>query len=228
MLSVVKTDEQRRARELRALGWSIGEIETEVGVSRASVSHWVRNVPLSDEAQKRLLWRAGLGPLTSAQRSSTRARAVRRAHQDEGREFARDRDSSYRAGCMLFWAEGDKRRNAVAMANSDPDLLVVFAAFLRQHFDVTDDKIAISCNLFTDHADPQHEIENFWLAKLGLPCSQLRKTTVNTYSKHSQKKRQNKLPYGTCKLIVHSTQIVQTIYGSIQEYGGFERPEWLD
>src|SRR3954462_8532591 len=88
-LSIVKTEEQRRARELRALGWSIGEIETEVGVSRASVSHWVRDVPLGDEAQKRLLWRAGLGPLTSAQRSSTRARAVRRAHQDDGRALAR-------------------------------------------------------------------------------------------------------------------------------------------
>lgn len=37
-----------------------------------------------------------------------------------------------------------------------------------------------------------------------------------------------KLPYGTCRLVVHSTQVVQTIYGSIQEYGGFDRPEWLD
>jgi hypothetical protein len=56
----------------------------------------------------------------------------------------------------------------------------------------------------------------------------LRRSIVNAYSKHSQKKRQSKLPYGTCKLVVHSTRIVQTIYGSIQEYGGFERPEWLD
>jgi hypothetical protein len=33
---------------------------------------------------------------------------------------------------------------------------------------------------------------------------------------------------GTCRLAVHNTRIVQTIYGSIQEYGGFERPAWLD
>jgi hypothetical protein len=51
---------------------------------------------------------------------------------------------------------------------------------------------------------------------------------VNAYSKHSKKKRQNKLPYGTCKLCVHSTRSVQTIYGSIQEDGGSDRPEWLD
>lgn len=40
--------------------------------------------------------------------------------------------------------------------------------------------------------------------------------------------RRGKLPYGTSALCVHSTRIVQTISGSIQEYGGFERPEWLD
>jgi hypothetical protein len=38
----------------------------------------------------------------------------------------------------------------------------------------------------------------------------------------------NRLPYGTCRLMVHSTQVVQHIYGAIQEYGGFDRPEWLD
>jgi len=63
---------------------------------------------------------------------------------------------------MLYWAEGDKRRNTVARANSDPELLVVFARFLRQHFGVPDDAFRVYCNL------------------------------------------------------------------SIQEYGGFDRPEWLD
>ena len=51
---------------------------------------------------------------------------------------------------------------------------------------------------------------------------------MNVHSKCSRKKRANKLPYGTCELTVDSTRIVQTIYGSIQEYGGFDRPEWLD
>jgi hypothetical protein len=40
--------------------------------------------------------------------------------------------------------------------------------------------------------------------------------------------RKNKLPYGTCRVVVHDTALVQSIYGAIQEYVGFERPEWLD
>ena len=79
-----------------------------------------------------------------------------------------------------------------------------------------------------DHLDRQVAIEDYWLARLELPRLCLRKSVVNVYSKYSLKKRTNKLPYGTCKLVVHRTRIVQTIFGSIQEYGGFERPEWLD
>ena len=60
-----------------------------------------------------------------------------------------------------------------------------------------------------------------------LPASCLRKSTVNVYSKYSKKKRKGRLPYGTVRVCVHSTKIVQQIYGAIQEYGGFDRPEWL-
>jgi hypothetical protein len=51
---------------------------------------------------------------------------------------------------------------------------------------------------------------------------------VNVYSKYSKKKRLNKLPYGTCRVAVSRTRIVQSLYGAIQEIGGFDRPEWLD
>jgi hypothetical protein len=37
----------------------------------------------------------------------------------------------------------------------------------------------------------------------------------------------NKLPYGTCRLAFHDTQLVQKLYGAIQEYGGFAREEWV-
>src|SRR5690242_17276390 len=106
----MKAEEQRKARELRALGWSIGEIERAVGVSRSSVSLWVRGVELTPDAQRRLLARTGLGPSRSAELSAKRARAVRQRYQDEGRRLARERGTSYAAGCMLYWAEGAKAR----------------------------------------------------------------------------------------------------------------------
>jgi hypothetical protein len=82
-------------------------------------------------------------------------------------------------------------------------------------------------HLFADHLARQREIEQFWLDTLELPQSCLRKSIVNVYSKYSQRKRKGRLPYGTCRLVVCDTAILQSIYGAIQEYAGFDRPEWL-
>ena len=204
------------------------EIQQALGVSRSSVSLWVRDVPLTSEQRLALSARVREGPLVAGERSAACARVIRRAHQEEGRRLALERDASYAAGCMLYWAEGSKKRNVVCLVNSDPELVAFFARFLRVHFDVESGAMRVTCNLFADHIDRQREIEAFWLAQLELPESCLLKSTVNVYSKYSLKKRQGKLPYGTCRLVVHSTRIVQTIYGSIQEYGGFERAAWLD
>jgi hypothetical protein len=129
---------------------------------------------------------------------------------------------------MLYWAEGEKSRSTVGLSNSDPALLRLFVAFLRHFFGVKNDEMRLHCNLFSDHLARQREIEQHWLAVLDLPTASLGKTIINRYSKYSEKKRRNKLPYGTCKLTVHNTRVVQTIFGSIQEYGAFSRPEWLD
>ncbi len=86
----------------------------------------------------------------------------------------------------------------------------------------------LRCQLFADHAARQREVEHFWLERLGLPLASLQKSAVNRYSKYSQKKRMTRLPHGTSRLMVADTRIVQHIYGAIQEYAGFERPEWAD
>jgi hypothetical protein len=129
---------------------------------------------------------------------------------------------------MLYWAEGDKGRNQARLSNSDPDLLRFFVEFLRCYFDVEDDDIRVTCHLFADHVEKQRDIEAFWLEALGLTERSLCKSFVNVYSVASKKKRVNLLPYGTCRVSVSRTSVVQSIYGSIQQYGGFERPEWLD
>jgi hypothetical protein len=82
-----------------------------------------------------------------------------------------------------------------------------------------DEDIRITCNLF---------VEKFWLDTLALPSASLCKSVVNVYSKYTKKKRTNRLPFGTCRIAVSRTRVVQSIFGSIQEYGGFQRDEWID
>ena len=194
-------------------GRSVKEIARILGVSRSSVSLWVRDVELT--ATQRAALRAR-NPRYNAQvkgaaANAVRARARREAAQLAGRALARRGDALHAAGCMLYWAEGDKQRHAVRLTNSDPELVSFFLSFLRSSFAVPDERVRVACNLFADHLRRQSEIEDFWLELLRLPRSCLSRSRVNVYSKYSQKKRRGKLPYGTCRLTVHDTTVVQSI-----------------
>jgi len=227
LLSDMKTAERKKARKLRREeGASVKELAALLGVSKSSVSLWVRDIELT-EAQYFALRRRMGGRIDGSRANAVRALARRRMEQDSGRLAARRGDLLHAAGCMLYWAEGSRSRNAIEFTNSDPAMVSFFLSFLRRSYNVPDAKITVTCNLFADHIQGQREIEQFWLDQLRLPGACLRKSSVNVYSKYSQKKRRNRLPYGTCRLKVCDTKIVQSIYGAIQEYAGFDREEWV-
>jgi transcriptional regulator with XRE-family HTH domain len=230
MFPKVKTRERELARRIRRdEGASIKEVAKRVGVSVSSVSMWVRDIELTHEQHAALLSRnvAYNRQMSGTWKQAAKRRAERVARQEEGRGLARTGDPLFVAGCMLYWAEGAKHRNTVKFTNSDPEMVRFFVRFIRG-FDVEDEAIRLTCNLFADHVERQQEIEQFWLDVAALPRSCLCKSSVNVYSKYSEKKRRNKLPYGTCRIGVCRTWLAQTIYGGIQELGGFTREAWLE
>jgi transcriptional regulator with XRE-family HTH domain len=227
----VKTHERELARHLRrAEGESIKEIARRVGVSKSSVSLWVRDIELTPAQLEALVQR---NPAYNRQFSgwakmAARRRAERVAYQEEGRRRARLREPGFVAGCMLYWAEGSKDRNQLQFSNADPVMARYFVDFLKKYFELRGDEIRITCNLYADHLEKQREIEQHWLDALGLPPESLRKSVVNVYSKYSKRKRVGNLPYGTCRVVVSRTRVIQAIYGAIQEIGGFTREAWLE
>ena len=174
----------------REEGRSVREIALLLSVSRSTASFWLPDVPLTAAQRSSLKRRNPIynGQFKGAAVNAERGRARRLAYQERGRLRARHADTLYVAGCMLYWAEGDKGRHAVRLANSDPELVRHFAEFLRVKFGVADEQFRITCNLFSDHERRQKEIEDFWLTTLGLRRACLCKSIVNLYSKYSQEK----------------------------------------
>lgn len=192
----MKTAARNQARRIRSVeGRSVKEIAKLLEVSQSSVSVWVRDIVVGEPQRRALLGRARDARSESR---SAHFRARRQTFQENGRILARRGDPVHAAGCMLYWAEGSKGRNTVQFVNSDPAMVAFFGEFLRTYYDVEDEAFRVECNLFADHLDRQREIEQFWLDTLGLPASCLRKSTVNVYSKYSQKKRRNRLPLRNC------------------------------
>jgi transcriptional regulator with XRE-family HTH domain len=227
----VKTEERQLARRLRQEeGLPVKEIARRVGVSASSVSLWVRDVPLTPAQEAALNAR---NPVRNGQRrgainNTRRCRTSREAAQEHGRRLARERDPLHLQGVTLYWAEGAKRRNAVLLSNADGDLLTVFRRFLRDCYAVVDEQIALTVNCHLGNGLTIDDIHAWWLARLELPEICLRTPAINRVSSASKRRKGHVLPYGTAQLGVHSTFIVQSIYGAIQEYAGIDRPEWLD
>ncbi len=199
-----------------------------VGVSSSSVSRWVRDVELT-AAQEAALRDAN--PIYNRQRSGTaqssaNARARRLEAQQHGKALAWQGDPLHQMGCMLYWAEGSRNRNQLVFTNSDPEMVDLFVHFLRRCYGITDERIALTINVHLGNGLALEEIEGWWLRRLGLPATSLRQSMVNRPSRASQRKRRT-LPYGTARIAVSSTALVQSVLGAIQAYAALQKPEWL-
>jgi hypothetical protein len=133
-----KDDLRAKARDLREQGLDYEQIVAELGVSKSSVSLWVRDLPrppgLSyEECRKRSAdgvrryWEAER-PIREAEREAARAAAADQIGQLSDREIII-------AGAIAYWCEGAKnkpyrRSDRVSFMNSDPRLIKFFLRFL--------------------------------------------------------------------------------------------------
>jgi hypothetical protein len=228
-----KPEARAAARRLRLEGRPLKRIAAELGVSVNSAHRWTADIQLTPEQVERNRRGPG-GPMNPADVRaravawSARCRAERESFQADGRAQARQGHPLHRAGCMLYWAEGTKGRNAVEFSNSDVAMMRLFRRFLVEALAIEPDELRVALNVYTGNGASLRSIESHWLAALELPRSCLRKHTVNRRPTSSSGRAKNRLPYGVCTLRVHSTWAVQHIYGAIQEYAGFHEPRWLD
>ena len=160
----MKEPQRQEARRLRAdKGWSIKRIAREVHAAQSTVSLWVRDIELTPEQRHALRDWADQARRDGNARTTERARGLRRDAQEEGRRRAREGDPVHLTGCMLYWAEGSKAKNHVEFVNSDGGMVALFVRFLRECYDVPNDRILLTCNCFTNNGLTLEGIEDWWL-----------------------------------------------------------------
>lgn len=227
---MTKKWEREEARRLRAEeGLSVREICERLGVSKSSVSVWVRDIKLTPEQKQALKDRYGPGypgRRKGADANKKKGLEQRKQYQEEGRIKAREGDPLHLAGCMLYWAEGRKDRNTLEFTNSDAAMMQFYIRFLRESMNVADEDIKLQVNCYLENGLTLEQIEQYWLDLLGLQPDCLRKPNLHNRPK-SSKQQGRILLYGTLKLYIGSTQLVQHVFGAIQEYSGIDNPDWL-
>ncbi len=160
-----KMVEQERARELRAASWTLQDIANELGVSKSSVSLWVRDV-VFDPLPRRTARRRGPNKLQVAKQAEIDellAEGRARIGRLSDREFLV-------AGAALYAGEGAKRDGQVVFANSDPRMIAFFCAWLRRFFEIDESRLRM--RLYLHQGLDITSAEAFWAELTGIPVGQ--------------------------------------------------------
>jgi hypothetical protein len=160
-----KVAEQARARDLRAAGRTVPDIAAELGVSRSSVSLWVRDIPLPAPLRRRVGHR---GPNALQRRKAAEIAAADEAGRSRIGDLS-ERDLLV-AGTALYAGEGDKRDGGVAFANADPAMIRLFLRWLRTFFDIDESRLRI--RVYLHEGLDLEAATRFWSGVTGIPASQ--------------------------------------------------------
>jgi len=117
------------------------------------------------------------------------------------------------AGVMLYWGEGSKKGNSVALANSDPLMVSVFMKFLRDICGIDNERVRATIHYYGDH-DPR-ELLSYWSRITRIPAAQFYKPFLHADTKGTYKKKSQ---YGTISVQYSDKKLLQLINGWIQEY----------
>jgi transposase len=200
-----KDELHARAREMRAAGATYDEIAAELGVSKSSISLWVRDMPRSgrisyEEFRKRnaegvsRYW-AAEQVRRDAQRQDISDRAAAEIGSLSDREVLI-------AGAIAYWCEGTKRkpyadRNRVTFINSDPGLINLFLRFLVLT-GTTPDRLI--CRVHIHESADAAAAQRFWQEVTGLPPSVFRPPTLKRHNPKTTRRNTGK-DYHGCLVI---------------------------
>jgi transposase len=164
-----KLAERERARGLRAQSWTLVEIAQELGVSKGTVSVWVRDVDFVPRPRNRGHPAGPKHPMRLKKEAEI-ARCAEEATIWVG--ALTDRDLAMFA-LGLYAGEGNKTDGSVGMANTSPALLRVLLSWLRGSFDI--DESRLRARLYLHDGLNLDEAVEFWSGALDVPATRFQK-----------------------------------------------------
>lgn len=209
---MAKHQKREEALILRSKGFSYSQIKEKLGVSKSTLSNWLRQLPLSKEIISQL--RDNNQKRIESFRNTMKAKRqviINNSFLAE-RELVGDfskRDLKLIA-LALYWAEGTKSWDSkTEITNSDPYLLCVFIRWIINE-GVPKTKIKIALHLY-DNMDIDKEI-SFWSKTLNIPKRQFYSPRIK---KNSRVKHKGNSGHGTCQVIFGNREFNDRVYAGV-------------
>jgi hypothetical protein len=204
-----------KAIEMRMRGMSYSQIRQQLGVSKSSLSLWLKDYPLSEERIRALrdfsAQRIERCRETKARKREARERnAYERVTRDIGSLSDRE---IFLCGLFLYWGEGSKTTyTTVSLSNTDPSVLLFFLRWMTV-LGVPRDKLRVHLHLYAD-MDISQEIR-YWSHVLNLPVSSFRKPYVKA-SDRSTLTYTQRFVHGTCNILYENRDIGEYVHAAME------------
>jgi transcriptional regulator with XRE-family HTH domain len=195
--------EKKQAIELREKGMSYGLISDRLGVSKSTLSNWLKDLPYTPNEQVISRIKHGQGSY-GLRRRQMRIEETSKLKAQGASEIGNvSKRDLWMIGLGLWIGEGSKTMEQIRLVNSDPQVVSLFIRWLREICELKDDNITIAMHLYPD----SNELSSmkYWMNITKLPKNQFRKTQIDRRLNKSKLKT-GKTPHGTLHITVASSR----------------------
>lgn len=197
----MKQQKKQQALELRKAGYSYNLIRDKLGVSKSTLSLWLRNVPFVPNQEVRGRVSEGLLKFVMS-RHAVKLESFKQAdvYAAERLGDVSDRDL-FMLGVGLYIGEGVKLQESTHFINSNPDVIRLAMRWFRESLLVPNEHFRVLLHIYPDI--DEDDVKQYWAEVTNLPLSQFEKTQVDRRQNKSLDNR-GKLPYGTAHIKIRA------------------------
>jgi hypothetical protein len=196
-----------KAREMRSKGESVKVIASTLGVTKSTVSLWVRDIVLTVDQLEKLIQRkvvgGELGRTRGAFIQKKRRLDMMKQRENDGIEKLKGLTERefFVAGIALYWGEGTKKKRGFYICNSDPKIIKFIIVWLKKFFGIGVDRLAAVVGINEIHRVREEVVKKFWSDQTGIPLNHFRKTSFKKAKVHKVYANFNE-HYGTLNISV--------------------------
>jgi predicted transcriptional regulator len=213
---MARLKDREKALALRKEQMSYSQIKKILGISKSTLSEWLKNYPLSKERIKEL--RDCNEQRIERFRETMRKKRERRLGEvyESQKKIVlplSDREFFF-AGLMLYWGEGTKyRMTGLSVSNTDPSIIRFFIYWLEKSLFVPKIKMRVQLHLYND-MDAKKEIK-YWSELIEIPISQFTRPYIKNTSL-SRINHKGGFGHGTCNVKIGSVALSEKIMMSLK------------
>lgn len=219
-----KSEKRLLAEQLRLdHGLSYNEISEQTGVSKSTLSNWLKHISLTIEQEERIQQRL----------ENNQAAFVATARKINQKRFQEARERAFQSGmeiashipnndavrelalAMLYLGEGDKTGNRVQIANVDLTILQYFLWAMEKLYQINRSAMSLRLNIIEAARASELELIAWWAEQLSCSPGQFQKTQFEQRSRHNKVTGNYR---GVCTITYNDTYLFKRLTGVYSAY----------